>query len=155
MLIIYIKMKEVVNIGGEIGLKVDKIVFNTDNDLKKPFGYLGESYIDMSIYEETGNVIHICGKNDWAYLLADALQLLLDYALEVFKMVDLSINQYKGTPACIGLGKNEFRAVDIIHRLRGFGEPIKVYKNIPVVELRSTDGIELYGQHDINELPFE
>lgn len=100
----------------------------------------------MTIYDKGGYCLHIYGKNDWGYLLADALQPLLDYALGVLKRIDDEIAEYKGETEVIGLGKNEFRAVDILHRLRGFGDPIKIYKGIPVVQLQTSDKIELYGQ---------
>lgn len=109
----------------------------------------------MTIYDKGGYCLHIYGKNDWGYLLADALQPLLGYALGVFKHIDDKIAEYKGKPEVIGLGKNEFRAADILHRLRGFGEPIKIYKSIPVVQLQESDRIDLFGQQKNDELPFK
>lgn len=139
-------------IGGELGIEVSKVVLNRTNDMREPYG--NSSMIDFSILDKNGCWFHICGKNDWGYLLTEALQPLLEYALGIFKEIDKKLKAYKGQPEIIGLGKNEFRAVDIIHRLRGFGEPVEEYKGIPVIKLRADNKIELLGLVENDELPF-
>lgn len=139
-------------IGGELGIEVNKIVLNREKDVREPYG--NSSMIDFSILDKNGHWFHICGENDWGYLLTEALQPLLKYALEVFQEIDNKLNSYHGQPEIIGLGKNEYRAVDIIHRLRGFGEPIEMYKGTPITKLRSNNKIELFGLVENDELPF-
>lgn len=138
--------------GGELGIEVIKVVLNRENDMREP--YTNSSMIDFSILDKDGCWFHICGKNDWGYLLTEALQPLLKYALGVFQEIDNKLDSYSGQPEIIGLGKNEYRAVDIIHRLRGFGDPIEVYKGIPITKLRSDNKIELFGLVENDGLPF-
>lgn len=137
---------------GELGIEVNKVVLNRENDAKEPYG--NSSMIDLSILDKDGCWFHICGKNDWGYLLTEALRPLLKYALGVFQEIDNKLDSYHGQPEIIGLGKNEYRAVDIAHRLRGFGEPIEIYKGIPIIKLRSNNKIELFGLVENDDLPF-
>jgi hypothetical protein len=120
--------------------------------MKTPYGNL--SMIDLSILDKDGCWFHICGENDWGYLLTEALQPLLGYALGVLEEIDKKLNSYDGKPEIIGLGKNEYRAVDILHRLRGCGGPIEMYKGTPITKLYSDNKIELFGFIDNDGLPF-
>lgn len=106
----------------------------------------------MSLYLKDKGHLHICGKNDWGYLITEALQPLLDYAKQVFEDIDKKISQYKRNPEVILLGRNEFRAVDIIHRLRGFGDPIKIYRGVPVVQANCDNKIEIFGSEEEEEI---
>ena len=58
-------------------------------------------------------------------------------------------------PDVICLGKNEFRAFDILHRLRGIGEPLAMYRGIPVVRMTKNNGIRMYGKKTESEKPFK
>lgn len=141
--------------GGELGIEVDHVGFGSKSDLCEPYGSFGLSPIDLTLYDKEGKWLHICGKNDWGYLLADAFQPLLIYGDEVCTKINKKIDAYNGKPEIIGLGKNEYRAIDIIHRLRGLGDPIKIYKGIPVVQLQTPNRIELFGIDNDNALPFD
>ena len=135
-------------------MKVSKVEFSRDKDMIKPFtddGYqtreFGENldqYIDLDIYEKDGNILHICGKNDWGYLMVDALMPLITYANNVLQKIRKMLDEYDGKPEVIVLGRNEYRAVDIIHRLRGNGDSIS-FLSIPVVKSERNNYIKLLG----------
>ena len=57
-------------------------------------------------------------------------------------------------PKVIGLGRNEFRALDIVHRIRGSEDSLKEYNNIPVVRLEENNSIEFLGTKEF-DLPFK
>jgi hypothetical protein len=141
--------KGLIKIGGELGMKVSKVRFSLDNDLTNPFtghdAFNLDQYIDMDIFENDGNVLHICGKNDWGYLMVDALMPLIKYADNVLQKIRKMLDEYDGKPEVIVLGRNEYRAVDIIHRLRGNGDPINVFLSIPVVKSEQNNYIKLLG----------
>ena len=146
-------------IGGELGMKISKVEFSRDEDMIKPFtddGYLIrefgknlDQYIDLDIYEKDGNILHICGKNDWGYLMIDTLMPLIKYADNVLQKILKMLEEYGGKPEVIVLGKNEYRAVDIIHRLRENGDPINVFLSIPVVKYEQNNYIKLLGNKPI------
>lgn len=140
--------------GGELGIEVNHVEFGTKSDLCELYGVLGLTMMDLSLYDKEGKWLHICGKNDWGYLLTDALQPLLIYEAEVRTQIDKKLDLYDGRPEIIGLGKNEYRAIDIVHRLRGVGDPIKIYKGIPVFQLQALNRIELFGKDEESLLPF-
>lgn len=143
-----------IKIGGELGIKVNKAILS--NDVIQPHKGLNMStLIDLSLLDTNGEYFHICGENDWGYLLVDALLPLFKYADNVLQEISSMIEGYKGHPEVIGLGKNEYRAVDIMHRIRGLGDPIKIYKSIPVVCLGETNAIKLFGKSEREYLPFE
>ena len=48
-----------------------------------------------------------------------------------------------------------FRAFDILHRLRGIGEPLAMYRGIPVVRMTKNNGIRMYGKKTESEKPFK
>lgn len=134
---------------GELGMDIHRICFS--NDFAKPYNddslALGNKdvSIDLNMFCESGSTFHICGNNDWAYLVTNALIPLERYAENVFNEMSTAVDNYDGTPEVIVLGKNEYRAVDILHRLRGTGEPISVYKNIPVIKSEESNCIKLLG----------
>lgn len=144
---------------GELAVDVKMMTFEGggDNAMEEPFDpspyYQGMKYIDMNLVTSDG-VLHLCGKNDWGYLIADALIPLLKYANEVERKIREEY-QKAGNVDVIGLGKNEFRAFDILHRLRECGEPITVYKGVPVVKLNKDNGIQIYTRKETEELPFK
>ena len=148
---------------GELGIEIGKIDFNRCDDLIKPYNntsIYNDDYPsqDLTIISTSNETFHICGRNDWAYLVVDALSPLLQYASLVENKIsnDLrKMDKEKNTkPKVIGLGKNEFRAFDILHRLRGLGDSLKKYENIPVVRLEEDNAIEFLGTKEI-DLPFK
>lgn len=142
---------------GEFSLDVKKITFSTDSNMSQPYrdgnGRHDISYIDLDIYTQDG-ILHLCGKNDWAYLITDALIPFLRYAQSVEKYIDDEIQkiaQRKIDAICVG--RNQFRAMDILHQLRDAGEHIKTYRSIPVVKLNEDDGIRIYST--VKEMEYE
>jgi len=136
----------VTNIKGEIDIEVVGIDLHGIKEINQSF-YTGEikHSTDITLHCKDKGCLTIHGKNDWGYLITDALQPLLNYAEQVFVDIDKRISNYTGKPEVIALGKNEFRAVDIMHKLRGLGDPIKIYKGIPVVRVNYDNKIELLG----------
>ena len=119
---------------GEFSIKIGKIDFNRIDDLIKPYGNTSictddKPAQDLTITSTSNETFHICGNNDWAYLVVDALSPLLQYASLVVNKISNDLRKMgkeKNTkPKVIGLGKNEFRAFDILHRLRGLGDSLK------------------------------
>lgn len=144
----YYIQKEVLSITGEIGLKVNKVVF--DKDMVEPYNERNTvyRYIDLDIWSDK-DVFHICGENDWGYLVIEALLPLLRYAQDVLKSIDTMLQACTEAPEVIILGKNEYRAVDILHRIRGLGDEIETYKSIPVVRSNTKDNqIKLLGNNE-------
>ena len=76
---------------GELAVEVKRLNFKCGDDaMEQPFDhspyYQGIKYIDMNL-ETSDGVLHLCGKNDWGYLIADALIPLLKYANEVERKI--------------------------------------------------------------------
>lgn len=143
-----------IKIGGELGIKVNKAILS--NDVIQPHKSVNmNTLIDLSLLDTNGEYFHICGENDWGYLLVDALLPLLKYSDKIFQEINNMIEKYRVRPEVIGLGKNEYRAVDIMHRIRGLGDPINMYKGIPVVCLGETNAVKLFGKSEREYLPFE
>lgn len=148
---------------GEIGIEIGKIDFNRIDDLIRPYrntsSYTGNKPAqDLTITSTSNETFHICGNNDWAYLVVDALLPLLQYALLVENEVSNKLRRMDRDqnlePKVIGLGRNEFRALDILHRIHGSEDSLKVYNNIPVVKLEEDNSIEFLGTKEI-DLPFK
>ena len=149
---------------GEFAIKIGKIDFNRIDDLVKPYGntsiYTDDKPAqDLTITSTSNETFHICGNNDWAYLVVDALFPLLQYASLVENEVSGKLRRMDRDknlkPKVIGLGRNEFRALDILHRIRGSEEPLKEYGNIPIVRLEENNTIEFLGTKEIDDLPFK
>ena len=131
---------------GEFAIKADKIKISRESDFVQPYGYdkfdWNDGTMDFDIH--SGNeVLHICGSNDWGYLMADALIPLLKYAAQV-KMDIKNRIHIDDVVDVIGLGRNEYRALDIIHRLNNCGEPIHDLFDVPIVRLRQDNGTRIY-----------
>ncbi len=148
---------------GEFGIEIGKIDFNRTDDLIKPYGntsiYTDDKPAqDLTITSTSNEAFHICGNNDWAYLVVDALSPLLQYASLVENEVSGKLRRMDRDknlkPKVIGLGRNEFRALDILHRIRGSEDSLKEYNNIPVVRLEENNSIEFLGTKEF-DLPFK
>lgn len=142
----------------EFDVMVKKVNFSSPENMQKPFDSACYSdrgaYIDMDLIMPDG-VLHLCGKNDWGCLIVDALVPLLQYAHGVEERIRLEYDSQPEKPDVICLGKNEFRAFDILHRLRGIGEPLAMYRGIPVVRMTKNNGIRMYGKKTESEEPFK
>lgn len=148
---------------GEFGIEIGKIDFNRTDDLIKPYGntsiYTDDKPAqDLTITSTSNESFHICGNNDWAYLVVDALSPLLQYASLVENEVSGKLRRMDRDknlkPKVIGLGRNEFRALDILHRIRGSEDSLKEYNNVPVVRLEENNSIEFLGTKVV-DLPFK
>lgn len=132
---------------GEFAVKADKIKITRESDFVQPYAsdkfdlYCGVA-MDFDIHSND-EVLHICGGNDWGYLMADALIPLLKYAVRV-KMDIKNRIHIDDVVDVIGLGRNEYRALDIVHRLNNCGEPIHDLFDVPIVRLRQDNGTRIY-----------
>lgn len=132
---------------GEFAIKADKIKISRESDLVQPyvsdkFGWDDDVTMDFDIHS-SNEVLHICGSNDWGYLMADALIPLLKYSAKIKNDVkDRIISD--DVVDVIGLGMNEYRALDIAHRLNNCGEPIHDLFGVPIVQLRQDNGMKIY-----------
>ena len=138
---------------GDILINVDSITFYDKSKFIKPFTNNIDdsgSYSSMTFYSkrqsqhsDDKDVLELYGDKDWAYLIVDAMIPLLEYG----ETVENEVRQYyekEDKIDVIGLGKNEFRALDIVHRLRGIGDSLKMYRGVPVVRLNKDSGIYIY-----------
>ncbi len=148
---------------GEFGIEIGKIDFNRIDDFIKPYGnisiYTGNKPSqDLTITSTSNETFHICGNNDWAYLVVDALSPLLQYASLVENKISNDLRKMdrekNSKPKVIGLGRNDFRALDILFRIRGSEDSLKEYRNIPVVRLEEDNAIEFLGTKEF-DLPFK
>jgi len=135
--------------GGEIGLKINKV--SCSNDLIKPFNdYTTTPAIDLTIQTDDG-WFHLCGDNDWGYLALEAIKPVLKAGIELKQKINENILKYQ--PEVILLGKNEFRILDILHIARDSELGIEMIQGIPVVKGKFTNGIKFLGKNDEIELP--
>ena len=132
---------------GEFVIKADKIKISRESDLVQPyvsdkFGWDDDITMDFDIHSNN-EVLHICGRNDWGYLMADALIPLLKYAAKIENGIKDRIKPGDAVDV-IGLGRNEYRALDIVHRLNNSGEPIHDLLGVPIVRLRKDNSATIY-----------
>ena len=81
--------------------------------------------------------------------MTEALIPILKFGAKIEKDISNKLEEMSKNgmtkPKVIGLGRNQFRAFDILHRVRGVGEPLKEFRGIPVACLEEIDGLELLG----------
>ena len=136
----------------EIGLKISKATCENAiyEDFVKPYSHSNTVLIDLDLFGTNDEHVIICGENDWGYLMTEMLVPILKFGSKIEKELTDKLSemdkQGMTKPRAIGLGKNQFRAFDILHRARGIGEPLTKYKGIPVICLEDEeDGLELLG----------
>ena len=92
----------------EFDVMVKKVNFSSPENMQKPFDSACYSdrgaYIDMDLIMPDG-VLHLCGKNDWGCLIADALVPLLQYAHGVEERIRLEYDSQPEKPDVICLAK--------------------------------------------------
>lgn len=143
---------------GEIAIKIDNLKFDRVIDLTRPYGVgycRAEPAQDLTLMngQET---LHICGENDFPYLFINALKPLMEYEKTTRENIENELFSAKYVPKVILLGKNEFRAMDIMYRLRNNNNPFTEYKEFPVVRGKKNNEIELLGEDGESEdLPFK
>ena len=140
---------------GEIVVKVEDIKISGTVDFTSPYqdGVTEEKiYMDMDLHMVDGT-LHLVGKNDWGYLMTYALAPLLRYAYSVKSKLDKMYQKSNVRADAIVLGKNEYRALDIMHRLHNLETSLKEYEGIPIVQSTINNYMKIYGE-DQEELPF-
>ena len=89
----------------EFDVMVKKVNFSSPENMQKPFDSACYSdrgaYIDMDLIMPDG-VLHLCGKNDWGCLIADALVPLLQYAHGVEERIRLEYDSQPEKPDTAG-----------------------------------------------------
>lgn len=140
------------NITTEIGLKISKATCQNvlhDNSFVRPYSSSNVPLIDLDLFGTKDEHVIICGSNDWGYLMTEALIPILKFGAKIEKDISNKLEEMSKNgmtkPKVIGLGRNQFRAFDILHRVRGVGEPLKEFRGIPVACLEEIDGLELLG----------
>lgn len=129
---------------GEIGINIRTL--NMSHDCVVPFSDSAVSSIDLRIIDTNEESLWICGENnDWGYLMTDALIPILKYGYEVERKIDVAMKQYDGDPEVILVGKNEYRSLDILQKIRICKNAELLYKGIPIVSSSKSNGIELFG----------
>lgn len=139
---------------GEIGVNVKEIL-HTRGMVRPnfydciPYGEDNEFFNDLSIMEESGECLHICGKNDWAFLALDILKPFKEEAEKIIKTVE---NSKKSK--CIGavvLGKNDKRIMDVYF---GGKDSCTSILGIPVVLSDVRDKVMCLVEPEEAEIPF-
>lgn len=123
---------------GELGIEIKEIEIN---DLLNPYSKYNpdNKNMDFKILNSDNGFLYICGANDWGYLMCDALMPLMKKADNLKKYIQKLISNYKGEINAVVLSKNDYRILDIHHRLLCGGDPIKRFGDFPVVESSKID----------------
>lgn len=140
---------------GEVVVKVDNIKISGTVDFITPYRDViseNKSYMDMDLHMPDGT-LHLVGENDWGYLMASALVPLLRYADSVQRELDKMYQESEVRADAIVLGKNEYRALDIMNLLKHPGTTLKEYKGIPIVQSQIYSYMKIYGEPK-EQLPF-
>ena len=142
---------------GELGLKALKAVITPETDAIRPFsnfaGDGGKVSLELKLLDENGAFLYLVGENDWAELMVDALIPLEKEACKVENQMLDTLADLKYRPQVIGLGKDEFRLLNLFHRIKGSGDPILIYRGIPIVKLGENSAIKFYREANSVSLP--
>lgn len=136
---------------GELGIKVKKLEVDSEKDFLNPydenhfFREDNRAYLDLRLDEGKGDFLYMCGENDWGYLLVDALSPLIRHGLNIMCIIDEKLEEdVNDQVEAILLGKNEYRAVDILYKARyGGTTDLKEIGCIPVIKSKDFNCIEL------------
>lgn len=136
--------------GGELCINV-KLV-KSDNHFVKPFNSNNPSN-DLTMVDEDGKYLHICGNNDWAYFAAELLKPVLKTGQELYSEIFTKVS--KDNPEVVLVGRNEFRLLDIVQTVRDLEQGAPVIMGVPVVKGNFANGIKYLGKMETEEcLPF-
>lgn len=132
---------------GEIAINVADVKLG--NDAVRPYKDANISQIDLQIIDTQAESCWICGEhNDWGYLFVNALIPILRYGYYVERKIDVALQKYDGDPEVILVGKNEYRSLEILQKIRICRDEALIYKNIPIVKSSKINGIELFGHEN-------
>lgn len=139
--------------GGELGIKIKSVA--TSSDMTHPYtDYRDTACIDLSMYDENGSVLHICGDNDWGYLALDLLKPILKEAENLITDVKTRISRIGDRPEAIILGLNQQRIMDIYYGGKGKCTEIA---GIPIARSKEIKAFRYVGNihyNGIDNLPF-
>ena len=105
------------------------------------------TFPDLRIEGTDGGMLCLVGNNDWGLLMAEALVPLMAYARNVEEEINSKLNGSIQKPEVIILGKNDYRAFTILHRLRG-GCNLTEIDGVKIVEGSKPTGVELFGEQE-------
>lgn len=118
-----------------------KIFYQYDPETGDP------TFQDLHLYDTDGGCLHLVGNNDWGRLMAEALVPLMAYARNVEEEINSKLNGSIQKPEVIILGKNDYRAFTILHRLRGACKLTEI-DGVKIVEGSKPTGVELFGEQE-------
>lgn len=104
---------------------------------------------DLSMEGENGEVLHICGKNDWAFLALDLLKPIKKEAEKIIKTVEFA--KKHNSVGAVVLGKNDKRIMDIYF---GGKDSCTNILNIPVIFSEERDKVVCLIEPITPEIPF-
>ena len=141
---------------GELGLKALKAVITPETDAIRPFsnfaGDGGKVILELKLLDENGAFLYLVGENDWAELMVDALIPLEKEACKVENQMLDTLADLKYRPQAIGLGRNEFRLLNLRNRIE-FLKDLSDFNGIPIVKLNENSAIKFYGEANAVSLP--
>ena len=105
------------------------------------------TFPDLCLEGTDGGMLYLVGENDWGRLMAEALVPLMAYARNVEEEINSKLNGAIQKPEVIILGKNDYRAFTILHRLRGACKLTEI-DGVKIVEGSKPTGVELFGEQE-------
>lgn len=126
--------------GGEIGINVVELKIDE---------CMHSKYSDLLLKGDRDDRLYICGENDWAFLMLDALKPIKEKSKNLMRKVLQKRNAGVDIKAIV-LGKTEKRYLDIY--FGGKGKCNKLY-GYPIVESPEKTCFEILVKHD-DTLPF-
>lgn len=98
--------------GGEIGIKISEV--KADNIVYPYRGIDGSRMlVELSLKDDKGECLHICGDNDWGYFALELLDPIHKEAENLINDVRARISRIGDKPEVIIIGLNQQRVLDI------------------------------------------
>lgn len=135
--------------GGELVVNVSAV--KSDNWFVRPLNPDNPNN-DLTMVDNEGKFLHICGENDWGYLAAELLKPILKTGNELYYDISSKIDDLD--PEVVLVGKTEYRLIDILHIVRDSEQGITVIKGVPIVKGDFNNGIKYLGKKEMDYLPF-
>lgn len=109
--------------------------------------------LDLSMFSDDNQLLHICGENDWGYLALEVLKPILKEGVLLNREIMNGIDKNK--PEVVLVGRNDYRILDILHTARDSEEGISVIHGVPIVKGNFNNGIKYLGEKETEmELPY-
>ena len=128
--------------GGELVLKVKMV--KSDNDFIRPFDFCGEIANDLTMITENDEFLHICGSNDWAFLVLELLEPIKKEAKKIIEVIKQ--NKPNTSIKAVMLGRNDKRIMDVYFGGKGKCDRIL---GLPVVETKEANCIKFLVEENI------